>query len=88
MVPFFLVNLGMGLTPMRLGTFALVSWLGMLPVKAVLVGAGTTLGSIEDWRDILSPGVLATLALLGAAPLGIRLVVRAMRRRGRRRKQR
>jgi uncharacterized membrane protein YdjX (TVP38/TMEM64 family) len=82
LVPFFLINLGMGLTPMRLGTFALVSWLGMLPVKAVLVGAGTTLGSIENPRDILSPRVLVTLVLLGAAPLGIRLLVRAVRRRG------
>ena len=82
-VPFFLINLGMGLTPMRLGTFALVSWLGMLPVKAVLVMAGTTLGTIERPQDILSPGVLVTLVLLGAAPLGIRLLLRAVRRRGR-----
>jgi hypothetical protein len=54
----------------------------MLPVKAVLVAAGTMLGTIENPRDILSPGVLATLALLGAAPLAIRLLVRAVRRRG------
>ena len=27
-VPFFVVNLGMGLTPIRVGTFALVSWAG------------------------------------------------------------
>ena len=82
-VPFFLINLGMGLTPMRLGTFALVSWLGMLPVKAVLVMAGTTLGTIENPRDILSPGVLVTLGLLGLAPLAIRLVLRVARRRSR-----
>jgi uncharacterized membrane protein YdjX (TVP38/TMEM64 family) len=81
LVPFFLINLGMGLTPMRLGTFAVVSWLGMLPVKAVLVLAGTTLGTIENPRDILSPGVLGTLAALGAAPLGMRLMVRAVGRR-------
>ena len=80
-VPFFLINLGMGLTPMRLGTFALVSWLGMLPVKAVLVGAGTTLGTIERPQDILSPGVLTMLILLGAAPVGIRLLLRVVRRR-------
>ena len=80
-VPFFLINLGMGLTPMRLGTFALVSWAGMLPVKAVLVLAGTTIQSIERPRDILSPGTLVMLGVLGLAPLGIRLVLRAVRRR-------
>src|SRR5262249_18802582 len=29
--PFFLVNLGMGLTPIRVSTYVLVSWIGMLP---------------------------------------------------------
>ena len=80
LVPFFLINLGMGLTPMRLGTFALVSWLGMLPVKAILVTAGTTIQSIETPKDILSPGILITLGLLGLAPLAIRLLLRAFRK--------
>src|SRR5262249_50072969 len=53
-VPFFLINLGMGLTPMRVTTFALVSWLGMLLGTFLYVNAGTALASIDSPKDILS----------------------------------
>lgn len=76
-VPFFLINLGMGLTPMRLRTFVLVSWLGMLPVKCLLVRAGSALGSIDDPREILSLSVVLSLMLLGLGPLAVRLLARA-----------
>ena len=82
-IPFFLVNIGMGLTPMRLGAFAFVSWLGMLPIKAILVEAGSMVGSMKSPREIMSPGTLVMLTLLGLAPLGLRLVVRAVIRRRR-----
>ena len=41
--PFFLINLLMGLTPMRLGMFFIVSQIGMLPGTIVYVNAGTQL---------------------------------------------
>ena len=53
--PFFIINLVMGLTPMRTITFALVSQLGMLPGTIVYVNAGTQLGRIESLQGILSP---------------------------------
>src|SRR6185437_12254145 len=68
-VPFFLINLGMGLTPMRARTFALVSWLGMLPGTVLYVFAGRELGRVQSPRDLVSPGVLIALALLGVVPL-------------------
>jgi uncharacterized membrane protein YdjX (TVP38/TMEM64 family) len=74
--PFFLVNLGMGLTRMPARTFAAVSWLGMLPVTFVYVNAGTELARIEQPSDVLSPGLLVSLALVGLVPLAIRLLVR------------
>ena len=80
-IPFFLINLGMGLTPMRLGTFAFVSWLGMLPIKAILVEAGSMVGGMESPSEIMSPGTLVMLTLLGLGPLGLRVLVRAVRRR-------
>lgn len=80
-IPFFLINLGMGLTPMRLGTFAFVSWLGMLPIKAILVEAGSMVGGMESPSEIMSPGTLVLLTLLGLGPLGLRVLVRAVRRR-------
>jgi uncharacterized membrane protein YdjX (TVP38/TMEM64 family) len=76
LVPFFLVNLGMGLTPIRVSTFAGVSWLGMLPATVVFVNAGTALSEIKSPRDVLSPTVLLSLALLGITPLLIRLLLR------------
>ncbi len=75
-VPFFLINLGMGLTPMRAGTFALVSWLGMVPATLVIVNAGTELSKIKKPSDALAPEVIVSLALLGIAPLLLRVLVR------------
>jgi uncharacterized membrane protein YdjX (TVP38/TMEM64 family) len=75
-IPFFLINLGMGLTPMRTWTFAWVSMLGMLPGTFVYVNTGQELGQIQSPGDIRSPGVLIALALLGIAPLMFRQLVR------------
>jgi len=74
--PFFLINLAMGLTPLRTWTFAWVSFLGMLPGAFVYVNAGMALGSVDSPSEVLSRGVLISLALLGLAPLGLRLVAR------------
>jgi pyruvate/2-oxoglutarate dehydrogenase complex dihydrolipoamide dehydrogenase (E3) component/uncharacterized membrane protein YdjX (TVP38/TMEM64 family) len=67
--PFWLINLLMGLTPMRAGRFYLVSQLGMLAGTAVYVNAGTQLAAIQSPRDILSPGLLGSFVLLGLFPL-------------------
>ena len=67
--PFFLVNLAMGLTPIRTRTFYLVSQLGMLAGTAVFVNAGTQLARIDSPSGILSPALIASFALLGAFPL-------------------
>jgi pyruvate/2-oxoglutarate dehydrogenase complex dihydrolipoamide dehydrogenase (E3) component/uncharacterized membrane protein YdjX (TVP38/TMEM64 family) len=67
--PFFLINLAMGLTPLRTATFYWVSQLGMLPGTAVYVNAGTQLGHLESAAGILSPALLLSFALLGLFPL-------------------
>jgi uncharacterized membrane protein YdjX (TVP38/TMEM64 family) len=74
-VPFWLVNLGMGLTPVRTRTFALVSWLGMLPATFVYVNAGTELSRIESPADILTLRVIGALLLLACVPLAVRFLV-------------
>lgn len=79
-VPFFLVNLGMALTPLRLRTFAGVSWLGMLPATFVLVNTGREIGSLSQPTDALSPTFLLSLALLGLLPLIVRFVLRKLGR--------
>jgi pyruvate/2-oxoglutarate dehydrogenase complex dihydrolipoamide dehydrogenase (E3) component/uncharacterized membrane protein YdjX (TVP38/TMEM64 family) len=67
--PFFLINLAMGLTAMRLVTFYLVSQIGMLLGTLVFVNAGTQLAAIESTSDILSPGLIGSFVLLGIFPL-------------------
>ena len=67
--PFFLINLAMGLTAMRLATFYVVSQVGMLAGTIVYVNAGTHLAGIESTSDILSPGLIGSLVLLGIFPL-------------------
>ncbi len=79
--PFFAVNLLMGLTGMRAGTFYLVSQVGMLAGTVVYVNAGTQLSKIDSLRGILSPGLLASFALLGLFPLAARKAVDAIQRR-------
>ncbi len=66
--PFFVINLVMGLTPIRLVTFFLVSQLGMLPGTLVYVNAGTQLAQIDSVAGIASPPLLISFALLGIFP--------------------
>jgi uncharacterized membrane protein YdjX (TVP38/TMEM64 family) len=72
LVPFFLINLGMGLTPIRVGTYVLTSWVGMLLGTFLYVNAGTAIATIDSPGDVLSPTVLISLAALGIVPLAIR----------------
>jgi uncharacterized membrane protein YdjX (TVP38/TMEM64 family) len=79
--PFFLINLAMGLTPIRTGVYYLVSQVGMIPGTLVYVNAGTQLGQIESLSGILSPDLLLSFALLGLFPLLARKLLDAVRRR-------
>ncbi|WP_373490440.1 FAD-dependent oxidoreductase [Parasphingorhabdus sp.] len=66
--PFFLVNLLMGLTPIKTRTYFWVSQLGMLLGTIVYVNAGTQIASIDALGDILSLGVLGSFAALALTP--------------------
>ncbi|MBW4935171.1 FAD-dependent oxidoreductase [Marinobacter sp. F4206] len=79
--PFFLINIAMGLTGMKLRTYALVSWVAMLPGTFVYVNAGTQLSQIESTGDIVSADLLLSFALLGLFPLIAKFVVGFIRRR-------
>jgi uncharacterized membrane protein YdjX (TVP38/TMEM64 family) len=67
--PFFIINLVMGLTPMKAWRFYLISQIGMLPGTIVYVNAGSQLGALESMSGILSPGLILSFALLGIFPL-------------------
>jgi uncharacterized membrane protein YdjX (TVP38/TMEM64 family) len=67
--PFFIINLVMGLTRISLWQFYWVSQVGMFAGTVVFVFAGTQLATIEALGDVLSPGLIIALSLLGLFPL-------------------
>jgi len=74
-LPFFVINLAMGLTAIRPFTFYWVSQVGMLAATVVYVNAGTQLANIDSLSGIISPGLLGSLVLLGIFPLLARKIV-------------
>jgi pyruvate/2-oxoglutarate dehydrogenase complex dihydrolipoamide dehydrogenase (E3) component/uncharacterized membrane protein YdjX (TVP38/TMEM64 family) len=81
LVPFFVINLVMGLTKMRTWVFYAVSQVGMLAGTAVFVNAGTQLANITSLKGILSPALIGSFVLLGVFPLLARKGVDAIKRR-------
>ena len=79
--PFFLINLLMGLSPLRTFTFYWVSQLGMLAGTLVFVNAGTQLAQLESLSGILSPGLLFSFVLLGLFPLATKKISTALQAR-------
>ena len=73
--PFFVINLLMGLTPIRTWTYYWVSQVGMFAATLVYVNAGKQLAQIEGLGGILSPALLGSFALLAAFPLLAKRVV-------------
>ncbi|MDE0119353.1 MAG: VTT domain-containing protein [Bdellovibrionales bacterium] len=71
-VPFFIVNILMGLTPIRAYIFFGVSLLGMLPATLLYVNAGVQLSELETLKDIISIPFILSFTLLGLFPLVIK----------------
>ena len=69
LVPFFVINLAMGLTKIKTWTFYWVSQVGMFLGTIVFVNAGTQLAKIDSLKGILSPGLIGSFVLLGIFPL-------------------
>lgn len=80
-VPFFVINLVMGLTKMKAVTFYWVSQIGMLAGTLVYVNAGTQLAQIDSLQGILSPALLGSFVLLGVFPLIAKWIVEQVQKR-------
>lgn len=78
--PFFLINLAAGLTRLPLRTFVIATTIGIIPGGFVFVNAGASLATITTTKDIASPRVLGSLALLGLFALAPAIHARFMRR--------
>ena len=67
-IPFFVINLAMGLTPIKVWQYVLASWTGMLAGTIVYVNAGTQLSKLDSLSGILSPPIIISFLLLAAFP--------------------
>jgi uncharacterized membrane protein YdjX (TVP38/TMEM64 family) len=69
LIPFFVINLALGLTRIRVSVFYVVSQLGMLPATFIYVNAGQELARLDSFEDILSIELLSALLLLAVFPI-------------------
>ena len=79
--PFFLINILMGLTPVKVWHYYIVSQLSMIPGTMIYVFAGTELGKLSSVSDILSPQIIIAFTLLGFFPLIAKKVMGYLRKR-------
>ena len=89
-VPFFVINVVMGLTPIRVRTFWWISQLGMLAGTCVYVYAGASVPDLQTLAQrgaggILTPRLIVAFVLLGLFPLAVKIMMRRVRRAPRRR---
>ena len=66
--PFFLVNMLMGLTKIRIWTYFFASQIGMLAGTIVFVNAGTQLSQVESVGGVFSLPVIGSFVLLAIFP--------------------
>ncbi|MEZ6117554.1 MAG: TVP38/TMEM64 family protein [Pirellulaceae bacterium] len=82
-VPFFVINVVMGLTRIRTWTFWWVSQLGMLPGTIVYVFAGSSIGSLRELSGSGLQGIVnwqtwCAFALLAVFPVLVRYAARSL----------
>ncbi len=73
--PHFLVNVLMGMTRIRTRVFFAVSLIGMIPMTALYVSAGTQLARLKSLDDAADPRLLLSLALIALLTL-VALILR------------
>lgn len=83
-IPFFVINLVMGITSIRLRTFWWVSQVGMLPGTLVYIYAGSQVPDLVTLAEqgvgsVFSAPLIAAFVMLGLFPLTVRKIVRSMR---------
>lgn len=81
-IPFWLLNLVMGLTTMRVPVFMLATFCGMMPVLLILTYTGDELGDIESFSfaEVFTPDLILALCLLASFPFLAKLLVKLIQR--------
>ncbi len=79
--PFFIVNILMGLTPIKTTKYFIASQLGMLPGTIAYVNAGTQLSQIESLRGLLSYKIILSFVFLAFIPFVTKFLVAFLKRK-------
>lgn len=81
-IPFWSLNLLMGMTSMRVPVFMLATLFGMIPVLLILTYTGSELGDIDNisLSAVFTPGLLLSMALLASFPFIAKAIVGFLRR--------
>ncbi len=79
--PYFMVNLLMGLTPMKTAVYFFVSQIGMLAGTMVYVNAGVQLASIDSVSSVASPALIGSFVLLAMFPFLVKKLMAVVNRR-------
>lgn len=79
-IPFFVINVVMGLTPLKTTTYWWVSQLGMLPATVIFVYAGASVPTLLELAErgasgIFSFRIVAAMVLLGVFPFVARYLL-------------
>jgi uncharacterized membrane protein YdjX (TVP38/TMEM64 family) len=74
--PFWMLNLGLGLTRVRLRDFTWATLVGVLPMTMVVANAGASLAEVTTLRDVVSFRVLGAMCLLPLVAYGLHRLVR------------
>lgn len=80
-IPFFAINLLMGLTSIRTVTFFVASLIGMAPGTMVFINAGTQLGKLDSVKGLLSPTLIASFLLLAIFPYVAKFALKVIRKK-------
>ena len=80
-IPFFVINLVMGLTRIKTWTFVWVSQIGMLLGTIAYVNAGTQLAQIDSLSGLLSPVLIGSFVALALVPWIAKGIIGLIKRR-------
>ena len=72
--PFYLVNVFMAFTPIKVIPYGLVTLIGIAPMTIAYVYFGSQINKISHVSEILSPKILFIFCVVGLMPLIMRYV--------------
>ncbi len=72
--PFYLVNIFMAFTPIKVIPYSIVTFIGITPMTIIYVYFGSQINKISHISEILSPQILIIFCLIGLTPLILHFV--------------